>query len=211
MAFGIAVAYPGWAFSHEAGSNRLRVHAATPLPDETADWARQVMADLEAGPLPPQGDVYHIYISGGGWRETLFFAPARGAGGLVYALASGRNVFLSGADIMEDRLLKGDVVIQPPRTLSYYARHELTHLAQRERLGVWRYFRMTRTVREGIADYVALGPADADLRDAVATVADSPEAQLQLMMAFGAYPQFRVDVTDALQETTLERLMTGAP
>ena len=200
-------AFPMWAFPYQAGTDRLRFHAATPLPDVTAEIAARIMRELDTGPLPPGAGPYHVYVTGSGWRERLFFAGAPGAGGVVYALASKRNVFLSGADLGQNRLLKGEVTIPPPRTLSYYVKHELTHLAQLERLGVRAYYSMPRVLREGTADIVALGPAGPELREAV--TAHRGNDLLPLMQAFGAYPEFRVEATDALEGTSMEALIMG--
>ena len=116
---------------------------------------------------------------------------------------------MSGANIEADRLTKGDYVIMPPRTLSYYLKHELTHIVQIERLGTLRYVAMSRDVREGVADYVALGSADETLRSAVA--AHIPGAdRLPLMQAHGVYPEFHVMVGDALANTDVETLMRTA-
>jgi hypothetical protein len=53
----------------------------------------------------------------------------------------------------------GRHTVPPPRTLSYYLIHEITHLMVADRVGAVGIVRMPRWVNEGFADYVALGPA----------------------------------------------------
>jgi hypothetical protein len=95
-----------------------------------------------------------------GWPVRLFFAGSPRASGLTYPVTSTRNVFLRHADLRQNRLRRGDILtVPPPRTLSYYLIHEITHLMVAERVGALRIVRMPRWVNEGFADYVALGPA----------------------------------------------------
>lgn len=206
IGFAAALINPTWAFSLREQTDRLAIYSARPLSGDMRAFAEQVMADLDAGPLPPAGADYRIFITQGGWRDRLFFFNVPFAGGVIYPLYSGRNVFLTGADLAGDRLIKGDEVIPPPRTLSYYARHELTHLAQRERLDTGRYIRCPVWLIEGLAEYVALGPADPALREAVAVWRAGGDRQ-EMMRAHGSYPEHRLAVTDALVGTTVPALL----
>jgi len=210
VVLGMLVAFPSWAFAHEGGSDRLRVHATKPLPPETKDWAKAVMAGLDASDLPPDDSTYHIYITGDGWRHKFFFAIVPNAGGVVYPLASWRNVFFSGADIANDSLIKGEYVITPPRSLSYYARHEITHLTHVRRFGLLSYGLAPKWVREGVADYIALGPASVETMKAVGNF--DPNADLlPLYKAFGGYPFYRIAVTRALETTDILSLLSDPP
>ncbi len=216
LSFGLAasVAWPGWAFAYSGGTDRLRIHAAIPLPENIDQWAASVMSELDAGPLPPGAGPYDIWITGGGWRDRLFFAPVPQAGGVVYAVIANGNVFLSGANFEDDRLLKGNRVIKAPRTLRYYALHELTHVIQIERLGSMRYFLLPLPIREGMADFIALGPADDALRKAVAEWDSSKRSlkdRLPLIREFGAYPEYRLRFTDALANSDVESLLFDPP
>ncbi|MEL7104452.1 MAG: hypothetical protein AAGM21_00925 [Pseudomonadota bacterium] len=206
VAFVGMISFPGWAFAHVAGTERIRIHSPHPLPPETAVFAARIMADLDASALPPPDKTTHIYITGSGWRETLFFAAAPRAGGLVYAIGPGNIVFLSGADIAANRLIKDGVVINPPRTLAYYITHEIAHVSQLARYGLVDYLRLPQAIREGIADYLALGPADGALRDAIVdTMVEGPH--FDLMEAHGAYPKHRVFVSDLIADGDVVALM----
>lgn len=191
-----AVAFPGWAFAHSFETDRLAVHSVSPLPPETAAWVAGVEAALDASPLPPATRKLDIYITGDGWRDRLFFLGAPGVGGLVYAFISNGNVFLSGADIPADRLLKWGETIPPPRTLTFYAVHELTHLIQIQELGTLGYVSMDRWIREGVADFVALGPVNATDAAAIRAYPETAD-RLPLLQQYGAYPEYRLQVTEA--------------
>ena len=80
----------------------------------------------------------------------------------------------------------------PPRTLSYYLIHEITHLMVAEHVGAWRIVRMPRWVNEGFADYVALGPAPPQMVARLEAGAPLPAA------VWGSYGRERVCVTLAL-------------
>ena len=206
VAFALVISFPGWAFAHTGGTERLRIHSPDALPDEAAAFAARIMAQLDQSALPAPDVPIDVYITGQGWRETLFFAAAPGAGGLVYAIGPGNIVFLSGADIPGNRLLKGDVVITPPRTLDYYMIHEIAHISQIDRYGVVGFLRLPREIREGAADHLALGPAGAALRADVA--GRSPDApHLDLMKKHGAYPFYRLQVTDLAPDGDVVGLM----
>lgn len=206
IVFAMLISFPGWAFAHSDGTDRLQIHSPEPLPPETRGFAAQIMAALDQSALPPGDTPIDVYITGPGWREALFFAAAPGAGGLVYGLVPNRKVFLSGADILSDRLLKGDVVITPPRTLTYYFVHEIAHVSQIDRYGLIDYHRMPKVIREGVADYLALGPVSDAVRCDVA--AQDPDAsRLDLMIAHGAYPEYRLAVSDMIEDGDVVALM----
>lgn len=206
LAVAASLVWPGWAFSHSGGTDRLRIHASQPVPDAAIAWAEAVMASLDVGPLPPGADPVDLYITGDGWRYRWFFMGAPGAGGVIYAGSPGRRVFLAGAAFETDRLILPDRIVPPPRTLSYYARHEITHLTQIETLGRFGFYRMDPVMREGIADLIALGPASAALQ-AVLAARDPAAGDADLRDAFGAYPMARTAVTRALENATLQMLM----
>jgi len=200
----LVIAFPGWAFAHEGGTDRLRIHATEPVPDAAADWANGVMAALDASDLPPGAGPFHIYVTGDTWRETVFFTNVQRAGGVVYPFAKS-HLFLSGADFEADRLIKGDTVIIPPRTLTYYAMHEITHLTHLARAGAIGYLRTPVWIREGVPDYIALGPAQDEVVRDIARAGDL----LELMKAHGAYPNHRLAVTRALETRSIDDLLSN--
>ena len=104
-----------------------------------------------------------------------------------------------------DRLIKGDNTMTPPRTLTYYGVHELTHLTHMAAIGRLNYLLQPTWVREGLADYAALGPADPAT---IAAVTSWTGRRLPLMQTYGSYPEFRVQFTQALATRSLQDLLT---
>jgi hypothetical protein len=99
---------------------------------------------------------------------------------------------------------------EPPRTLAYYAAHEIGHSLTGEAAGVLRYHRLPQWVREGLADYIALpdlhdmGPLRAKLE------AGDPAMDWRKS---GLYARFRLLVMLALEKHgwTLDRLLSNPP
>jgi hypothetical protein len=154
-----ALAWPDPLFRHARGGGLVTFHATSSLPPEATTLAEKVTAAFVASPLGLPAHEVDIWLVDEGWPVRLFFAGSPRASGLTYPVTSTRNVFLRHADIEANRLRRGSMVVPPPRTLSYYLIHEITHLMVADRVGAWRIVRMPRWVNEGFADYVALGPA----------------------------------------------------
>lgn len=187
-----AIAFPGPFFDHARGDGLVTFHAETPLPPEAETMAAEVTALLSRAPLGPPGRPVDIWLVEDGLPLRLFFAGSPRASGLTYPVASLRNVFLRHADLPRNRLVRGARVVPPPRTLSYFLVHEITHLQVADRVGRWRIVRMPRWINEGYADYVALGPASPALIARVETGEPVPRTH------FGTYPRERACVTLAL-------------
>ncbi len=196
--YAASVAYPKWAFSYEGGTEGLRIHSTVPLPPETEAFAARVEADLAASALEAATAPLHLYITGDGWRRSWFFAQYGFAGGITYPVIAPRHAFLADADIEADRMFKGGTLVPLPRSATVYGVHELAHLLTLQQVGLWAYIQMDPILREGIADYVALGPAppemQADVRNAVG---DDPDAALR--DKWGSYPSARVMLTYVLE------------
>ena len=187
------LAWPDPLFSHERGGGLVTFHSTAPLPPEAVSLAEDVTAAFVASPLGlPEHDV-DIWLVDEGWPVSVFFAGSPRASGLTYPVSSTRNVFLRHADIPQNRLVRGALTVPPPRTLSYYLIHEITHLMVAERVGALRIVRMPRWVNEGFADYVALGPAPPQLVSLAASGARLPASH------WGTYGRERVCVTLALE------------
>jgi hypothetical protein len=127
--------------------------------DQTA--GHRFMADVEGrlaqSILGGVGGNRRIFIAGTAWRERLFFLWNHGAAGVNYYPFT-RNAFLRRSDVAADRLFgPAGRPAEPPRTLAYYAAHELAHGLTGERAGTVAFIRMPRWLREGLADYAALG------------------------------------------------------
>lgn len=186
------LAHPGPFFGHARGGGLITFHAAAPLPPEAVTLAEEVTMAFTASPLGRPAHPVDIWLVEEGWRTAIFFAGSRRASGLTYPVASTRNVFLRHADLPRNRLVRGGQAVPPPRTLSYYLVHEITHLMVAERVGRLAVVRMPRWINEGFADFVALGPARPELIARAAAGAPLPAAQ------FGTYAPERVCVTLAL-------------
>lgn len=189
----MALAWPDPLFRHARGVGLVTFNATVPLPPEATTLAEQVTAAFVASPLGLPAHELDIWLVDEGWPVRLFFAGSPRASGLTYPVASTRNVFLRHADIAANRLRRGAMVVPPPRTLSYYLIHEITHLMVADRVGAWRIVRMPRWVNEGVADYVALGPAPPGMVALAASGAPLPAS------VWGTYGRERVCVTLALE------------
>lgn len=193
--FALILAFPGAAFRFSYAEAGIVLHADRSQNDYAARaFLRDVATALDQSPLgPPERDL-HLYSSGG-LRAKLFFAPVSPAGGTVYVPLSARHAFLRRLDLKGNRLIKGDVIIDPPRTAQYYAVHELSHLRVAEIVGPIRFHTMPAWVREGLPDFIALGaPGAAEAAKILAW--DGPP--VPLMIDHGSYPLFRVLVDFAV-------------
>lgn len=105
---------------------------------------------------------HNIVLSSAVWRQAIIFAPVPAANALSYASLT-RNVFLRGGDRRLERLVsRADGPVPAPRTLAYYAAHEIAHSLTHEAVGRTVYnAELPVWVREGLADYVALGAGTA--------------------------------------------------
>lgn len=188
----LAIMFPGPAFDVERSGGRVTFHANTPIPDHVTELGEEITAAFDALvlPLPAQG--VDVWLVDEGWRAHLFFAGSPRASGLTYPVASSRNVFLRHADLASNRLIRSGRPVPPPRTLTYFLVHEITHLAVAEYAGQVAITRIPRWVNEGLADFVALGPATPGMVRRAAVGAPLPRD------VFGTYPSERICVTLAL-------------
>jgi len=132
--------------------------------DEPFDPARArrllaaVDSRLRRSPLD-RGAPASIFISNTDWRQRLFMNIAYGAGGVNFFPLT-RNVFLRNADIDADTLYgRSGRPTEQPRSLTYFATHEIGHTLTAERLGVlhlWNW-RLPVWIREGSADFIGFG------------------------------------------------------
>lgn len=134
-------------------------------------------------------DPLKLFVAETGWRNHLYFALVRGAGGVVYYPLTHRHAFLSGADFEKGLLRKRARLIAPPRDLAYFGTHELAHVLTGRKLGAIRYHKLPEWVREGLADYIALGAPDIVTLDA--QLSDN-DITLANMVAHGSYPRKRM-------------------
>jgi hypothetical protein len=151
------VAYPEPLFAYHLQQGRLELWSDRPFEEEAG---RRVLADVErrlsASSLNRPGERFRIFTASEPWRRRLVFLWNDGAGGVAYGVFSG-NVFLRASNV-EANVLYGPsgVPAAAPRTLAYYAAHEIGHSLTVRETGLQRYFSLPRWVREGVADYIGL-------------------------------------------------------
>ena len=205
-----AYAAPAVFFPYAVAKDGLVLRSDRPLDGPAARARLAEVADrLAQSELGAPTRELRFYAAHADWRQRLFFFTVPGAGGVTYAPLSHTNAFLVGIDEGADRIIKGGAGIAARRTLGYYMVHEAVHLMMAAELGTLRYHRLPHWVREGVADYVALGPMAAEARAAVRSGAAGGQATLAQMAAFGSYPLARAQVSDALERSgcTLAALM----
>lgn len=203
--------HPQPLFAHSLADGRLEVWS-----DEAFDDAagRRLLADVDSrisrSPLDKHDGVHRIFVVNTAWRARLLFLWGYGAGGLNYYPIT-RNVFLRRSDIDKGLLSKpSGGFTEPPRTLAYYAAHEIGHSLTGEAVGPLRYHRLPQWVREGLADYIAL--PDAQDAEALHAKLDAGDPSMDFRKS-GLYARFRLLVTLALGKHgwTYERLLTNPP
>src|SRR4030081_307977 len=69
---------------------------------------------------------HRIFVANSYWHARLVFLWDFGTGGVNYYPLT-RNVFIRESDIDSDRVLRTAGPVPPPRTLAYYAAHEIAH------------------------------------------------------------------------------------
>ncbi len=147
--------YPEPLYSHHLQSGRLHLYSDRPFQPAPA---RAVLAEVELrlarSPLQDPSSTYRIFVANSPWRLRLAFLWNYGAGGVNYYPIA-HNVFLRQADIDSNRLLRSDgAPVPPPRTLSYYAAHEIAHTLIGKHTGAIGNWRLPVWIREGLADYI---------------------------------------------------------
>lgn len=169
---------------------------------------RQVKYRLNQSQLYRRGQTHRIFVVNSAWRRRLLFLHHYGAGGLNYYPIT-RNVFIRQSDIDSGRVLhhSGEPVAEP-RTLAYYAAHEIGHSLTGEEAGTLRFMQMPVWVREGIADYIAL-PEAGDL-DGLLAAHKAGERSMDPAKS-GLYMLYRLLVTMALEKHgwSMEQLLAS--
>lgn len=207
VAFPLVFPKPLFAYGVVDGS--LSVYSDRPIPqDKALQLLQQVNEKLEKSPIPYTASPMQIYIVNTTWRwRWLWIVPNRVAGGFIAPPATRQHTFFSGADFETDELISpSGYRTQPPRTLSYFGAHELTHVMTNNSVGVIRYHQMPTWVVEGLADYVAMErESSAELYAKIG----EQDADLAMMQAYGVYAPYRLLVTYFLDDSgwTIEQLL----
>lgn len=204
-----ALVLPQPLFPHRVDEGRLTLLSDAPL-DEARCRAmlRDVDARLRRSSLDTGEGRHRVVLAAAPWRQRVAFLWSHGAGGVNYYPLT-RNVFLIAADEACERLISpSGTPVPPPRTLAYFAAHEIAHSLTGERVGPMAYGRMPVWIREGIADYVAL-PGQGDL-DALVAAYRAGARELDPRRS-GLYARYRLLVTLLLEAEgwSLERLLAS--
>lgn len=158
-----ALAYPQPFFPYSAMQGRLWLYSDQPFnPERARDLLNEVERRLARSSLN-DAYVHRIFITNSEWRRRLLFLWNMHASGLNYYPVT-RNVFIRWADIDHDRVMTSAGSPKPaPRTLSYYAAHEIGHTLIKERLAPLQQFHLPRWINEGLADDIGFAD-DADIK-----------------------------------------------
>src|SRR5882757_881687 len=170
------LAFPQPLFAYHAERGALQLWSDRPFDAAKAD---DVLADAERriarSPLALGLGPHRIFIANAEWRRRLVFLWNEGAAGVNYYPL--RNVFIRHSDVDDDRVFGRAGPVPPPRTLAYYAAHEVGHSLIGERIGALANHRLPRWIREGLADYIGFG-AQVDI-DALTRALIADEAQMK--------------------------------
>ena len=203
----LLLCFPQPLFTWSTEADNLALYSDSPF---TAQAGGKLLAAIQSrlsrSPLYSRADSHAIFICNSSWRRRLFFWPDPNAGGLNYSPLSS-NVFLVGADIAANRLIKpsgkADIL---GRGLDHFVAHEIAHTLTCRAVGFWEYRRLPDWVKEGYAEYVARGPqfnCDASL---AAFLAGAPEMN---QPALAPYRRYELLVGFLLEKKgwTLQRLL----
>ena len=120
------LAFPQPLFAYHAERGALQLWSDQPF---DAAKAYDVLADAERriarSPLALGVGPHRVFIANAEWRRRLMFLWNSGAGGVNYYPL--RNVFIRHADVDGDRVFGNTGAVPPPRTLAYFAAHEVGH------------------------------------------------------------------------------------
>lgn len=198
--------YPDPLFRYHVESGRLSLLSDEPFDAERGrDILNAVDVRLRASTLDDGVTRHAIVIANTEWRRRLVFILNGRAAGLNYAPLT-HAVFLRHADVSTNRLYRANgQQAPPPRTLVYYAAHEIGHTMAKSYLGFFAHARAPRWIVEGVADYIGFaGRVDVeDLKRAV--TAHDPT----LDPRSGYYARYRLLVADLIQNHgwTVERIL----
>ena len=212
------LAYPQPLFAYHVEAGRLSLYSDVAF-DPAAGRAvlDEVAARLARSALDDRAP-HRIFVANAEWRRRLLFLWGYGAGGINFYPVGG-GVFLRQADIAADRLLHASCAgnpfpacgtpVAPPRTLAYYAAHEIGHDFIAERIGPVANWRLPKWIREGMADYIGFASqVDVDALRAAWKRGD-PDLDPQRS---GTYARYRLLVAWFLDREgwTIDRLLASA-
>jgi hypothetical protein len=175
--FVLLLRVPGPFFRYGVVEGGLSLWATRPFdPESGRQVLRGVRARIMRSPAYVPGEAYAAFVTDPtGWRHLLCFAPALQAGGVNYFPIT-TNVFLSGAQVEQDRLVSpSGRVVEAARPLEYFIAHEIAHTYTARTAGFVRSHWMEDWLKEGYSEYVGRGPGFDPDQDARAFLAGAPE------------------------------------
>jgi hypothetical protein len=156
-----ALTHPQPLFPYHTVYGRLSLYSDSPF---DAAHAAEVLAEVEhrlsRSSLNDHNE-HRIFVSNSEWRRRVLFLWNVAAAGVNYYPLT-RNVFIGRANIDGDRVMtSAGEPKSPPRTLGYYAAHEIAHTLIKQQLTPLQQLKLPRWVNEGLADDIGFG-GDAD-------------------------------------------------
>jgi hypothetical protein len=205
----LVLQHPDLLFTYYTQRGRLELFSDQPFDPARA---QALLADVDARLAKStlnDANVHRIFICNADWRQRLLFNRAYGAGGVnFYPLT--RNVFIRNADVDTGTVYGASgKPAEYPRTLAYFAAHEIGHTLTGEYLGVahlWNW-RLPVSIREGTADYIGFG-RDVDLNSLEERYrAHDPD----LDPKSGHYDLYRMEVSNRIltKHETLQQVLSA--
>jgi hypothetical protein len=197
-AFVALIAWPTPLFAHHIAHGDLELWSDRPFMKQSGHSVLEDVAGrLAKSPVPFKAQRRRIFIVNSDWRRRLLFLNRMGAGGLNYYPFTG-NVFIRAASVEAGLVVgPGGQLVKEPRTLAYYAAHEIGHSIIGEAVGIVAHYRQPVWVREGLADHIGLpGAHDAERLGLLLRMGDpsmDPKAS-------GLYARYRYLVALALKK-----------
>lgn len=207
----LPLVYPAPLFAYHVAYDNLDIFSDMQIPTEKANnILKQVQLKLSTSPIQIDNIPMQIYIANTTWRRHwLWIVRPNNPGGFIVAPFTRNHAFLSGADFETNELISpSGYRTQPPRTIAYFAIHELTHTMTYKKVGLLRFFLMPKWIKEGIADYVAMPEENAF--SLFAKIGER-DADLSMMKSYGVYAPYRLLIAYLLEEEewSIEQLLNS--
>ncbi|MFT3710868.1 MAG: hypothetical protein QM817_24855 [Archangium sp.] len=203
--YGAVHLHPQPLFANELTVGTIVLHSREPLPANAVALLEGVEARLKTSPLYRADVQHHVFLCDTPALYAFFNPHHPDTGGETYFWL-GNHVFLRPVDVEADRLISplGNP-LPPPRTLTYFLAHELTHAMTFDAVGLWTYLSLQRWQLDGYADFVAL--PDFDAADAERRLLEGDEQLVPEKS--GLYQLYNLQVHRALDRgVSVEQLLT---
>lgn len=203
--YGAIHLHPQPLFAHQLKVGTIVLHSRDPLPPNAGALLEAVEARLKTSVLYRADVQHHVFLCDTPALYAFFNPHHPSTGGETYFWL-GNHVFLRPADVASDALISPHgAPVPPPRTLTYFLAHELTHAMTRDAVGLWTYLSLERWKLDGYADFVAL--PDFDVKDAREKLRrKDPELDPDRS---GLYRRWQLQVYEALEGgLTVEQLLS---